>query len=146
MVTSAGEELLIFQLRAADVPTPGREYRFDKVRRWRFDLAWPAEHLAVEVEGGVWSHGRHVRGAGYTDDLVKYNTASLQGWRVLRFTPSMVESGQALEMIEEGLVCGNAAGGKWFSAPSPAPGLWQGDDGRDSAAVAEQVDWEEGGG
>ena len=34
-----------------------REHRFAPPRRWRFDLAWPAERLAVEVDGGRWQSG-----------------------------------------------------------------------------------------
>ena len=30
---------------------PQREYRFDDVRKWRFDFAWPSLMFAVEVEG-----------------------------------------------------------------------------------------------
>jgi len=47
--------------------------------------------IAVEVEGGVWSRGRHVRGAGYLADLEKYNAAVVMGWRVLRYTPQTLE-------------------------------------------------------
>lgn len=63
-----------------------REYRFHPVRRWRFDFAIPEEKIAIEIEGGVWTRGRHTRGAGYTADLEKYNTATVMGWRVLRYS------------------------------------------------------------
>ena len=45
---------------------------------------------AVEIEGGTWSGGRHTRGAGYEADCIKYNIATLKGWRVLRFTSGML--------------------------------------------------------
>ena len=70
---------------------PIAEYPFAKPRRFRFDFAFPIERVAVELEGGVWSGGRHTRGAGYESDCEKYNLASLLGWRVLRFTSSMLE-------------------------------------------------------
>ena len=41
-----------------------REHRFDAVRGWRFDFAFPATKWALEVEGGTWSGGRHTRGKG----------------------------------------------------------------------------------
>lgn len=66
------------------------EYYFDKTRKWRFDFAWPDIKVAVEIEGGVWSGGRHTRGKGFESDCNKYNAATIQGWRVLRFTGGMV--------------------------------------------------------
>lgn len=71
------------------------EFRFTFPRRWRFDLAWPAFKVAVEQEGGVWTRGRHSRGAGMVKDMEKYNHAQLLGWRVFRFTPSQVRRLQA---------------------------------------------------
>ncbi len=64
------------------------EYRFHNVRRWRFDHANPEHMLAVEYEGGIWTKGRHVRPMGYKNDCDKYNSASLNGWTVLRYTAS----------------------------------------------------------
>lgn len=69
------------------VPQPETEYRFHPERRWRFDYAWPAQQVALEVEGGVWSGGRHTRGAGFISDIAKYNSATLLGWQVYRCTP-----------------------------------------------------------
>lgn len=87
------------QCRLAGMPEPVRQFRFHPVRRWRFDLCWPDCKLAVEVDGGVWTGGRHVSGAGFTRDCVKLNEAVLLGWRVLRFTPAMVQDGSALQYI-----------------------------------------------
>jgi very-short-patch-repair endonuclease len=81
-------------------PGMEREYRFDPTRRWRFDFAWPPEDVALEVEGGVWIAGRHSRGAGMVNDMEKYNTAALQGWRILRVTPKDMENGQAMVWLE----------------------------------------------
>jgi very-short-patch-repair endonuclease len=102
-VISNPERLLLLHLRAAGLPEPVREYRFAPPRRWRFDFAWPAAMLAVEVEGGSWIHGRHVRGRGFEADCEKYNAAVLLGWRILRFTPAMVEDGTAIYAIEQAL-------------------------------------------
>ncbi len=72
-------------------PEPEREYRFCE-RRWRFDFAWPDAKVAVECEGGVWSRGRHVRGAGFEADCAKYNRAAADGWRVFRLTRGMLDA------------------------------------------------------
>jgi hypothetical protein len=71
------------------------EYPFSTTRDWRFDVAWPSRKIAVEIEGGVWSGGRHTRGAGFLADMEKYNAAVCLGWSVLRFTPDQVSSGAA---------------------------------------------------
>jgi hypothetical protein len=52
----------------------------------RIDFAWEDIKMAVEIEGGVWSGGRHVRGKGYLHDMLKYNWLSLNGWTLLRYT------------------------------------------------------------
>ena len=84
--------LTLWQQSAYPMPKP--EYRFHPTRRWRFDFAWPELKIAIELEGGVYSRGRHTRGKGYEQDCEKYNQAVLHGWRVLRFVrvdSSMIE-------------------------------------------------------
>ena len=77
---------------------------------WRFDMAWPRLMLAVEVEGGIWARGRHVRGKGFEADCEKYNEAALAGWRVLRVTGAMVQDGRALQYVERGIGGGSGNG------------------------------------
>jgi very-short-patch-repair endonuclease len=101
--TSQLEEAVAFQFKAAQVLPPTREYRFDAQRRWRFDFAWPDQRLALEVEGGTWTAGRHSRGKGIEGDCEKYNSALLAGWRVLRVTGDQVANGQALAWVEAAL-------------------------------------------
>lgn len=90
---SKAEEHLALQIRAVKLPEPVREHRFHETRKWRFDFAYPAQKLAIEVEGGVWSGGRHTRGSGFTKDCEKYNAALMNGWRVYRCTPDMIKKG-----------------------------------------------------
>lgn len=74
------------------LPAPLPEYRFAKPRRFRFDRAWPEQKIAVELEGGVYTGGRHTRGSGFEADCEKYNLATAQGWRVLRYTANMLKN------------------------------------------------------
>lgn len=70
------------------------EYKFHPGRRWRSDLALLGENgidVLIEVEGGSWSGGAHVRGAHFGSDLEKYNTATAAGFRVLRYRPEDLE-------------------------------------------------------
>lgn len=76
--------------RAAGLPEPVPEYRFDVTRRWKFDWAFPVEKIALEQEGGAWTRGRHTRGKGFIKDMAKYNAAAIQGWCVLRVTPDQL--------------------------------------------------------
>lgn len=91
------EELFAFQLRAMRYPEGQREYKFHPKRRWRLDFAWPDKMLGVEVEGGVWTGGRHSTGVGFTQDCEKYAEAMCLGWRILRVTGSQVENGEAIQ-------------------------------------------------
>jgi len=97
------EDTLAFHIRAAGLPEPEREYRFHPVRRWRFDFAYPDKMMAIECEGGTWSGGRHSRGQGFEDDCIKYNTAAIMGWVVLRFTGKLINNWYAISVIEEAL-------------------------------------------
>ena len=96
------EATLALHMRSAGLD-PETEYRFHSPRRWRFDFAFPDQKIAIECEGGIFSGGRHVRGAGFEADAEKYNTAAIDGWMVLRFTSAMIRRGAALPQIEKAL-------------------------------------------
>lgn len=52
MSASDLEQLFAFQVKAAGLPEPEREYRAIKGRKFRFDFAWVERKLLVEVNGG----------------------------------------------------------------------------------------------
>jgi very-short-patch-repair endonuclease len=79
------------------------EYRFDKIRRWRFDYACIIHKIAIEVEGGVWKIGRHNRPKGFIGDMEKYNTAASLGWTVIRVTPDNLYSQSTIDLIQKTL-------------------------------------------
>jgi very-short-patch-repair endonuclease len=94
---------------AARAGTPVEyERRFHPVRRWRFDAAFPERKVAVEIDGGAFSGGRHTRGAGFRKDCEKLNTATLMGWRVFRFLPEQI-CGEMIDMLERALGEGKGA-------------------------------------
>ena len=90
--------LLDFHLKAERIPYQ-TEVRFHPKRRWKFDYLI-GEKLAVEVDGSVYSHGRHTRGKGYEADCEKLNEALILGYRVLRFSTGQVKSGMAIDTIK----------------------------------------------
>lgn len=67
------------------------EYLFHPIRKWRFDYAIPQYLIAIEIDGGVYSQGRHTRGKGFENDCEKINEAYLMGWIVLRFSTGMLK-------------------------------------------------------
>lgn len=79
------------------------EFRFHPTRKWRFDFAYPAHKVAIEINGGVWKRGRHNRGTGYIKDLEKLNAAQILGWIVLQFTPQQMKSWETHFTIVEAL-------------------------------------------
>lgn len=83
------------------IPVPEFEHRFHPTRKWRFDMAFIKEKVAVEIEGAVWIQGRHTRGSGFIKDMEKYNEATFYGWSVLRFTTGDVKTGAALKFLKK---------------------------------------------
>ena len=79
-----------------------REFRFHPTRQWRFDFANTELKLAVEVDGVVYGgrKGGHQTPSGIERDREKDAEAMILGWRVLRVTPSQIESGIAMRWIE----------------------------------------------
>jgi len=77
-----------------------REHRFTFGRLWRFDYAWVGPKIAIEVEGGAFTQGRHTRGKGFIADMEKYNAAALDGWRVFRFTPQQIQRAECVPILQ----------------------------------------------
>ena len=107
-------DLLQLHCKALKLPIPETEYRFAPPRRWRADYFFANAvsnigtssvikymPLAVEIEGGAFSGGRHTRGAGFLADMSKYNHMSIMGISLLRFTPTQVEKGEAALMVKK---------------------------------------------
>jgi very-short-patch-repair endonuclease len=80
---------------------PVAELQFEPLRRWRFDYSWPEAKIALEVEGGIWSGGRHTRGKGFIGDRAKYNHAARLGWRVLRVQPKELMTLATVQLVKE---------------------------------------------
>ncbi|WP_230425786.1 endonuclease domain-containing protein [Spartinivicinus ruber] len=100
------------------------EYRFHPNRLWRFDFVFPDYNLAVELEGGTYSHGRrtktghtlksrHLTPTGFYQDCEKYAEAAIQGWSVLRFDSRMVREGSAFDYTVRAI---EAKGFRWKKA------------------------------
>lgn len=87
-------------------PAPVLEVRFaEPARDWAFDLAWPLDRVALEVDGGAFmpGGGRHTRGAGFREDQAKLNAAVLLGWRVLRILPEQLPKAPTAALVAQAL-------------------------------------------
>lgn len=87
-----------------------REHRFHGERRWRFDFAWPAAMVAVEIEGGTYARrpgrrSRHTTPHGHQQDCEKYNAAAVAGWCVLKYTSADLDRRpyQVCQQIQQAL-------------------------------------------
>ena len=97
---SVGEALLARQLDAMKIAYT-KEFQFHPERKWRADFRIDGYPILIEVEGGVWSQGRHTRGKGFEGDCEKYNQAAILGFTVLRYSTEQVKSGLAVKEIKQ---------------------------------------------
>ena len=89
-----------FQLSAVGIAY-FREYKAIPDRKFAFDFYIPKCKLLIELQGGTFmSKGGHNTGRGIRRDCEKGNLAVLEGYAVLHFTTDMVESGEALQLVE----------------------------------------------
>lgn len=86
-------QILLAEIKQEKLPTPELEVRFHPIRKWRFDLGWPSQKIALEIHGAVFAGGRHTRGAGFQKDREKMNEAQLLGWKVLEYSTGQVKQG-----------------------------------------------------
>lgn len=103
---STAEDLLAFQIKAAGLPQPVRQYYYARPLRFRADFAWllpPPFSLLAEVQGGIYTRKAHGSITGILADIDRLNAATLAGWRLIRVTPDMVKNGEALQLIERAL-------------------------------------------
>jgi len=77
------------------------EYRFDTVRKFRFDLCFPSLKVGIEYNGIMSAKSRHTTITGYSTDMDKINLAQLLGWKVFQFTPLNYQT--ALRILDQAI-------------------------------------------
>ena len=73
-----------FIWKVLEGPDLKKEYRFDPRRKWRVDYFHPSSGIAIEIEGAVWTRGRHTRPMGFLKDMEKYNRLAELGILLFR--------------------------------------------------------------
>ncbi len=85
-------ELVLWALnKEGSIPAYVRELQFSADRKFRFDWAIPDLKIAIEYEGIFSEKSGHTTINGYVKDCIKYNLATLEGWKVLRYTAKNYE-------------------------------------------------------
>jgi very-short-patch-repair endonuclease len=68
-------------------------------KRYRADFVHLPSKTIIEIQGGVYSRGRHVTGSGYERDCRKYNLAQSCGWKVFLLSAKMAKETFWIEKI-----------------------------------------------
>jgi very-short-patch-repair endonuclease len=81
------------------LPDPQQHVQLVPGRRWAVDFFIDPSTI-VEIEGCIYAQGRHTRGVGYAEDCKKYNSLSLLGYTILRYTSDDLTK-RPIQVIEE---------------------------------------------
>lgn len=79
------------------------EWAFHPTRKWRFDYAYPELKIAIEVDGGIFTGGRHSGGVGQLKDMEKMNAAASAQWLVFHTTPDDMFDIQLRNFVSEAI-------------------------------------------
>jgi hypothetical protein len=60
-------------------------------KRYRLDFAHPSSLTGIEIQGAVYSRGRHVTGSCYERDCRKYNLAYTSDWTIFLLSGAMAK-------------------------------------------------------
>ena len=104
------EDTFAFQLRAVEIPFRSQVMAIDG-RKFVWDFQ--VDNILIEIQGGIFmAKGGHNTGKGISRDYEKANLATLHGFKTLFFTSEMVNSGEAVSMVEKCRVlrCGTCGG------------------------------------
>ena len=68
-------------------------------RKWRSDIAWPNVKVALEIDGGTWTMGRHNRPGAVLKEMEKGNGYAERLWLDFHSPWEWVESGEIEDPI-----------------------------------------------
>ena len=95
---------LVLEREFSDIDAWEKDYqerhsKSKRSKRYRLDFAHLSSKTGVEIQGGVYSRGRHVTGSGYERDCRKYNLAYTSHWTIFLLTSTMAKDSEWLAMI-----------------------------------------------
>ena len=76
------------------------EYHFARPERaWRSDIAWPRVRVALEIQGGNWTGGRHCRPSAMQSEYDKQNGYSARSWLCFYADWAQMKRPELVDMI-----------------------------------------------
>lgn len=69
-------------------------------RKWRADIAFPGVRVAIEIDGGTWTLGRHNRPGSVLKDMEKGNGYATRGWLVFHTPWEWIEDGEKVRGLK----------------------------------------------
>lgn len=97
------ERALVELCKINGLPLPTAEYQFHPTRKWRFDyyLERDTTKVALELEGGIYTRGRHTRPSGFLGDMDKYNAAAEMGILLVRAKSTPLPQAATIETLKK---------------------------------------------
>ena len=80
-----------------------RKFQFEPTKHWRFDFHIVKLRLLIEIAGGPWSGGRGGKFAMKAWSFDRYDVAEEMGYTFVRLEPHQIESGYAINWIQNQL-------------------------------------------
>ena len=80
-----------------------RKFQFEPTKHWRFDFHIVKLRLLIEIAGGPWSGGRGGKLAMKAWNFDRYDIAEEMGYIFVRLEPHQIESGYAINWIQNQL-------------------------------------------
>jgi len=80
-----------------------RKFQFEPTKHWRFDFHIVKLRLLIEIAGGPWSGGRGGKLAMKAWNFDRYDVAEEMGYTFVRLEPHQIESGYAINWIQNQL-------------------------------------------
>lgn len=85
------------------LPKPVAEFKWHPTRKFRADYAWPEHRVLLELQGGVYTFGKHGRGSGIVKDMEKVSEASALGWLTIQILPKDLMSVKTTNYVKQAI-------------------------------------------
>ncbi len=74
--------------------------KFKQKHRIDYVIIFYDNLLFIEIEGGIFTKGRHTRGKGFWNDILKYNAVIFAGYPIIRY-PAILIKKHPVQVVEQ---------------------------------------------